>query len=140
MVANDETFDLDPPDQKYPHVRQDRRRALIRRNQAADGEAREIVEPTQTLREGFAADVLEQSVEPVRQRRLHFLRKTRRLVIDAGIEAEFVADISAFLGAAGDADHLRARDFGELPDDASNGARSGRYDDGFARFRCDDLV
>src|SRR5277367_2292351 len=140
MVGNDETFDLDPPDQKYPHVRQDRRSALIRRNQAANGEAREIVEAAQTLREGFAADVLEQSVEPVRQRRLHLVGEMRRLVIDADVEAELVADIGAFLRAAGNADHLRARDFGELPDDASNSARGGGDDDGFARFRRDDLV
>ena len=117
MVGNDETFDLDPPDQKYPHVRQDRRSALIRRDQAADGEARKIIEPTQTLREGFAADVLEQSVEPVRQRRLHLVGEMRRLVIDADVEAELVADIGAFLRAAGNADRPRAGELGELADE-----------------------
>ena len=44
----------------------------------------------------------------------------RRFVIDTEVEAEFVAHIGAFLGAAGDADHLCPLRLGELADHAAD--------------------
>ena len=51
---------------KMPHVGQRGRRALVGRDQPADRDAGEIVEPPHRLRERFAADILEQPVDAVR--------------------------------------------------------------------------
>ena len=62
-----------------------------------------------------------------------------RLVVDAGVEAEFLGDVGALLGAAGDADRAAAARLGELADDAADRAAGGADDDRLPRLRLADL-
>src|SRR3546814_17660466 len=61
--------------------------------------------------------------------------KIRRLVIDAGVEAEFLGDDGAFRLAAGNADRPAATAPGQLANDAAHCAGSRRYHDRLARLR-----
>ena len=62
--------------------------------------------------EDQAADVLEQAVDALRRRRVQRRRQRLEvavlLVVDAGVEAEFVDDVGALVGAAGHADGAAA--------------------------------
>ena len=57
------------------------------------------------------------------------------LVIDGGVEAEFLRDVAALLGAAGDADHAATFDPGDLPNDRADGAGGCRDDDCLSGLR-----
>ena len=69
------------------------------------------------LRERLAADIFEEPVDAVWQRRLHLFREIRRLVIDADCVAQLLNGVGALLRAAGDPDSPGARMFRELPHD-----------------------
>ena len=127
MVGDDEAFHLEPLDEEEPHVGQCGRRAFVGGDETADRDPGEIVEPPQRLLERFAADILEQSVDAVRQRGLQVLGEVRRLVVDAGVIAELLDGVGAFLRSAGDPDRPRAGELGKLADDRAD--RPGRRRD-----------
>ncbi len=61
-------------------------------------------------------------------------------VVDAGVEAEFVTHVGAFLGSTGDADRAAARHLRELTHDRTHGAAGCRHQHRFAGLRLADLV
>ena len=81
---------------------------VVLRDEAADRNARKIVEQRQHRLLHGAADILEIDVDAVRTGGFELLRKIGRAMIDAGIEAELVGYEAAFLGTAGDADRARS--------------------------------
>ena len=56
-------------------------------------------------------------------------------VVDAGVEAEFVDDVAAFFGAAGNADDAAALELGDLADHRADRAGGSGDHDGFAGLR-----
>ena len=89
--------------------------------------------------EDLAADVLEVDVDALRRRGLEVGCKIAGLVVDAGVEAEFVRHVAALVGTAGDANGAAALDLGDLPDDRAHRAGRRRYHDGLARLRLSHL-
>ena len=61
------------------------------------------------------------------------------LVVDCRIEPEFVDEVAAFRGAAGDADRAASLDFCDLPDGRANRAGSAGNDDGITLLRRADI-
>src|SRR5262249_26321929 len=61
--------------------------------------------------------------------------ETFSLVVDALVESELVYAVRALLGRAGNPDRAAAFDFGDLSDDATDGARCGGDDNRLTRLR-----
>ena len=89
--------------------------------------------------EDLAADVVEVDIDALRamlaQRRAHVLV----LVVDGRVEAEFVHQVAALVGAAGDADHAAALDPGHLPDHHPDRASGTGHHHGVAFLRGADV-
>src|SRR5882672_12327734 len=77
---------------------------VVLRDQAADRDAGEGVHPSQRGVEDLAADVLEVAVDAAGHGGLQLVVERAGLVVDAGVEAELLHHVAAFLPAAGDAD------------------------------------
>ena len=120
MLGNNETLHLEPVDQHGAEIPERIRRAVVLADQAADGDAAKGVHLREQLVEDLTADVFEQAVYSPRCRRQNGGRQITGLVVDAGIEAQFLGDIAALLASAGDADGMRAVQLGQLADDAAN--------------------
>src|SRR5262245_11704978 len=122
-IRDDEAAQEEALTQDREHVRPRHRcRHVVLRDQPADGNASEIVEQRPDRLLHAAADVLEIDVDPLAAGGLELLGKIRSAMIDAGVEAEFVRDEAAFLGAAGDAHGTASLDLGDLSDHRADGA------------------
>ena len=73
------------------------------------------------------------------QRRVQGLGLGVRLVVDAGVEAEFAGHVGALVGAAGDADRAAAARLRELADGAADRAAGSADDDRLPGLRLADL-
>jgi len=60
-------------------------------------------------------------------------------MVDAGVEAEFLGHVTAFLWSSGDADDVGTLDAGDLADNLADCARSCRDHHGLAGGRLADL-
>ena len=60
-------------------------------------------------------------------------------MIDAGIEAQLVNHVPAFVGTAGNADNMAALELGDLPDHRPDGTTCSGNDYGFPGFRLADI-
>ena len=79
--------------------------------------------------ENVAADIVEIDVDPVGTMRAQALANVLGLVVDRRIEPEFVDEVAALRGAAGDADRAASLDFCDLPDGRANRAGGAGNDD-----------
>ena len=125
--------------QRQP-VRAGRRRlVVVVRDKPAHRHARADVEQRQHRVEHRAADVLEIDVDAVRAGGGEALGQLRIAAVEADVEAELFDRVAALVGAAGDADHARALELGDLPDHRAD--RTGRrgHDHGFARLGLADV-
>ena len=113
---------------------------VVARDQAADDDARERVHHRQDRVEDLAADVLEVDVDALGAGRLQVALEVARLVVDAGIEAEFLHDVVALRLAAGDADRAAAPGLGELADHAADRAGGGGHHDRLPGLRRADFL
>src|SRR5262249_35628426 len=86
-----------------------------------------------------ATDILEIDVDTFRPGRRKTADQIRCPMVDAGVEAEFVGHVTAFLWSSGDADGVGALDAGDLADNRTDRTRSGRDHDGLASGRLPDL-
>src|SRR5207245_975910 len=91
-------------------------------DQAAEDDTGEAIHLAEQRVEHLAADVLEVDIDAGGTRASQVLVQVPALVVDAGIEAEFIGDVIAFRGATGDTDDAAALNLGELPDDAADRA------------------
>ena len=57
-----------------------------------------------------------------------------RLVVDTGIEAQFVDDLCAFFGTTCNPDGMGTMHFGKLPNRSADRTTGRADDDGFTRF------
>src|SRR5262245_53491464 len=99
-------------------------------DQAADRDARKIVQQREHRLEHRAADIFEIDVDALRARRLQLRRKIRIAMIETIIEAELALDVVAFVLAAGDPDRPRTLDLRDLPDRGADRARRRGDNDG----------
>ena len=140
MIRNYETLQLHPVDQEGPEVFQAVGLGqVVLRNEPAQGDAGERVQAPQHGVEDLAPDVLEIDVDALRRRPGQIVRQPARLVVHASVKAEFLDDVAALFGSAGDADRTAAFDLRDLPDRASDRARGGGHDHGFAALRLTDV-
>ena len=112
---------------------------VVMRDQAADRHARERVEQREHRLEHRAADILEIDVDAFRAGVLQLRGEIGIAVIDAGIEAELLLDVVAFVLAAGDADRARTLDLRDLADRRADRAGRRRDHDGLAGLRLADV-
>src|SRR5262249_42173884 len=101
---------------------------VVLRDHSADADTRAEVDHRQRGVEDFSADVVKVDVYAVRAGSLQPLADVLGLVIDRGVEAQFVHDPFAFLVASGNADDATAFDLADLADDRTDRAGGGRYD------------
>src|SRR5215469_6849778 len=113
--------------------------AFVHGNQPADGNAGERIEEGKHSLEYRASDILEIDVNTFRAGRRKTADQIRCPMVDAGVEAEFVGHVTAFLWSSGDADGVGALDAGDLADNRTDRTRSGRDHDGLASGRLPDL-
>ena len=145
IVENDEAAHGDALLQEEPHQPAQAVRPLGKRgcvilgDQPAKRDARSRVEKRRDRIENLAADILEIDVDAVRRRGLQLLGKTVRLVVDAGIEAERVGGMGAFVRSTGDADDLQPEDLADLPDSRADRAGRAGYHQRFAGLGLADL-
>src|SRR3546814_15060025 len=99
---------------------------IILGNEAADRNAREVVEQRKHRIPDLAADILEIDVYALRAGRGKLRGKVRRLMIDDRVEPQFVAHERAFVRPSHDADSTRAIDPGDLADDRAEKRRVGK--------------
>src|SRR5581483_1166457 len=140
-VEDDHSLHSDPVDEHRAHVAIGvRLRRVVFGDEAAHHDARAHPHQLQHRIEDFAAHVLEMHVHAIGAGLRERLLQSPRLVVDAGVEAELVDDVAAFLRTAGDADGAAAPQLRELAHDAAHRARGGRDHHGFARLRPADLL
>src|SRR5438270_13154604 len=140
-VEHDHALDAQPIDEnRAPVSHAIRLDGVVIGNRAADHHAAEEIHAREQRVEDLGADIVEIDVHAVRALLLQLLAQRAGLVIDAGIEAELLLHIGAFLAAAGDADGARAPDFRQLPDDAADRARGGGDHHRLAGLRLAELL
>src|SRR5215468_3385706 len=88
----------------------DRGRGVVLRDHSADADPRAQIDHRQYGVEDFSADVVEVDVYAIRTGSLQSLADVFGLVIDRGVETEFVHDPFAFLVATSDTDDAAAFD------------------------------
>ena len=76
---------------------------------------------------------------PFGRRGAEQLAQVRVAVIDAGVKAERLNRETAFLGTAGDADHARALELGDLADERTDRPGRGRHDHRLPGLRLPDV-
>src|SRR5262245_20573368 len=130
VIDHDEALHFRAADQDvYQIVRAgDGIRGVVLRNHSADADPRALVDHRQHGVQDFSADVVEVDVYAVRAGPLQRLTDVLGLVIDRGVEAQFVHDPFAFLVASGNADDAASFDLAYLADDRTDRAGGGRYD------------
>src|SRR5690606_25832893 len=140
-VENDEALHLQALRQHTSEVPRARRwrRCVVRGDQSAERDAAKGVHQRQDGIENLSADVLEVDIDALRARRLEVGRQIARLVVNGSIEPEFVDQILALLRPACDADGTATFELRDLRNNRADGARRGRYHDGFTRLRLADL-
>src|SRR5215469_13073862 len=94
--------------------------AFVHGNQPAHGNAGERIEEGKHSLEYRAADILEIDVNTFRAGCRKTVDEIRCPMIDAGIEAEFLGHVTAFLWSAGDADGVGTLNPGDLADDRAD--------------------
>ena len=87
-----------------------------------------------------AADILEQAIDAIRCCSLHIFEQVAALVVDAGIEAELVDHIAAFLFATRETNDTAAFELGELTHHAADRATRRCHSNGLACGGLNDLV
>src|SRR6516225_9470097 len=90
------------------------------------GNAGERIEQGKHSLEYRASDILEIDADTFRAGCRKTVDKIRCPMIDAGIEAEFLGHVTAFLWSSGDADGVCALDPGDLADNRADCTRSCR--------------
>ena len=135
-VEHDQALHAQPLGQHGAQVLRALRRlgGVVGGDQPAHGDAPEQVHLRQHGVEDFAADVLEIHVDPVRRGGFQIGGQVAGLVVDAGIEAQFLGDVAAFLSAARDADGAASLDLGDLADQRADRTRCRRDHHRLARL------
>src|SRR5215510_289109 len=130
VIDHDEALHFRAADQDVDQIvgAGDGLRGVVLRDHSADADPRALVDHRQHGVEDFSADVVEVDVYAVRTGPLQRLTDVLALVIDRGVEAQFVHDPFAFLVASGNADDATAFDLAYLADDRTDRAGGGRYD------------
>src|SRR5262245_39417632 len=130
VIDHDEALHFRAADQDVDQIvgAGDGLRGVVSRDHSADADPRAQVDHRQHGVEGFSADVVEVDVYAVRTGPLQGFADVLGLVIDRGVEAQFVHDPFAFLVASGNADDAAAFDLADLADDRTDRAGGGRYD------------
>src|ERR1051325_545765 len=104
-------------------------RGIVLADGAADTDAAVEGDLGQADVQDLAADVVEIDIDAVGRELAQAFGHVLALVVDAGVEAEFVDHKGALADAAGDADSPPALDLGQLTNDRAHGAGCARdYD------------
>ena len=140
VIADDETLHANAFSDDQRKVARARRLLVVLRDHAARRDASERIERGESRFELRAAHVVEVDVDPAGSRIAQERANVAVLVVKRGVESQFLAQVRRFLIAARAPDHaLRAVHFRELPGNAADGARRGRYEETFARFKIGDV-
>src|SRR5690606_11226953 len=100
-------------------------------DQAADGDAGEVVEQADDRIQHLAADIFEVDVDAIGAGCPELAFESLVTVVDGGIEAQLVHHIVTLVVGAGDADHATALELSDLADYAADRTGRGRNHHGF---------
>ena len=137
VVEHDDAFHARPVHQQREIVGRafDRCRIVVLGDGAADDDARLAVDASQYGIEDFAANVVKVDVHTLRAMLLQAVLHAAALVVDAGVEAQFVHHVVALSRTAGNTYSAAAFDSGHLPDGRTHRPGGTGNNHGFARFR-----
>jgi hypothetical protein len=144
VLAHDEAFDLHAVDEDERRVGHGQGRAVVARDHSAHGNAAKRIHAQHHGVHDPAADVFKVAVDAVGAGVLERLGQRARvavvrLVIDAGVKAQLLGGVAAFVGAARNAHRTAAPGLGQRGKGAAHRAGGGAHHHGVARLGRNDL-